>query len=250
MPSRTRPQESHTPQVDLKFSIPAGKDNLPDVFTLGMWPRLLGLFRGRATMEPASYWREHGDHHRDHDRAVPAAMEPAGYRREHPHSLSACYTGPQCCNGAHRLSAGAWPPPGTGGLPWQCRHGGRPVSGGAGAPPPPAARARAVPQGSPPVIGGSSSTPDRCLSSCLPAAMEPAGYRREQGTQRIEETRAGLPQWSPPVIDGSGPANPAAWNRACPPQWSPPVIGGSSSCPAESSRPAPTRRNGGRRLSA
>src|ERR1019366_7402995 len=28
MPSRTRPQESHTPQVDLKFSIPAGKDNL------------------------------------------------------------------------------------------------------------------------------------------------------------------------------------------------------------------------------
>src|ERR1035437_5085904 len=29
MPSRTRPQESHTPQVDLKFSIPAGKDNLP-----------------------------------------------------------------------------------------------------------------------------------------------------------------------------------------------------------------------------
>src|ERR1035437_3969860 len=27
MPSRTRPQESHTPQVDLKFSIPAGKDN-------------------------------------------------------------------------------------------------------------------------------------------------------------------------------------------------------------------------------
>src|ERR1039458_443354 len=28
MPSRTRPQESHTPQVDLKFRIPAGKDNL------------------------------------------------------------------------------------------------------------------------------------------------------------------------------------------------------------------------------
>src|ERR1017187_98693 len=33
MPSRTRPQESHTPQVDLKFSIPAGKDNLR------AWPR-------------------------------------------------------------------------------------------------------------------------------------------------------------------------------------------------------------------
>src|ERR1035441_8105705 len=28
MPSRTRPQESHTPQVDLKFRIPAGKDNI------------------------------------------------------------------------------------------------------------------------------------------------------------------------------------------------------------------------------
>jgi len=28
MPSRTRAQESHTPQVDLKFRIPAGKDNL------------------------------------------------------------------------------------------------------------------------------------------------------------------------------------------------------------------------------
>ncbi|MGH3259308.1 MAG: hypothetical protein ACRDOU_28565, partial [Streptosporangiaceae bacterium] len=31
LPSRIRPQEPHTPQLDSKFRIPAGKDNLPDV---------------------------------------------------------------------------------------------------------------------------------------------------------------------------------------------------------------------------